>query len=236
MLKGLIDFIHSFNAKRELKKITPFLLNDVKKCSNSDEIVDLVLNKYQKYFWIKQVPEEIKALAKVVEYLKPKILVEIGTAGGGSLFIFTQLAVIGAKIASIDLPLGLFGGAYPEYRKNFYNSFANNGKKMRLIREDSHLIQTKRELENYLCGEKIDFLMIDGDHTYEGVKRDFEMYKEFVRNGGIIAFHDILPHEKGSLCTVDLFWNEVKKEYTYKEIIHDQDQKWAGIGIIEYEN
>jgi len=45
-----------------------------------------------------------------------------------------------------------------------------------------------------LNGEPLDFLFIDGDHTYEGVKRDFEMYSPLVRNGGIIAFHDIVKH------------------------------------------
>jgi len=38
-----------------------------------------------------------------------------------------------------------------------------------------------------------DFLFIDGDHTYEGVEGDFEMYSPLVRRGGIIAFHDIVP-------------------------------------------
>jgi hypothetical protein len=33
-------------------------------------------------------------------------------------------------------------------------------------------------------------LFIDGDHRYEGVRRDFEMYSPLVGAGGLIAFHD----------------------------------------------
>jgi hypothetical protein len=33
-----------------------------------------------------------------------------------------------------------------------------------------------------LGGERVDFIFIDGDHTYEGVKRDFEMHSPLMRN------------------------------------------------------
>jgi predicted O-methyltransferase YrrM len=42
--------------------------------------------------------------------------------------------------------------------------------------------------------QNLDFLFIDGDHTYKGVKEDFEMYSPLVRKGGVIAFHDITKH------------------------------------------
>jgi predicted O-methyltransferase YrrM len=41
--------------------------------------------------------------------------------------------------------------------------------------------------------KRLDFLFIDGDHTYEGVKQDFEMYTPLVRKGGLVAMHDIVP-------------------------------------------
>jgi predicted O-methyltransferase YrrM len=37
---------------------------------------------------------------------------------------------------------------------------------------------------------KIDFLFIDGDHSYEAVKRDFNLYFDFIRPGGTIVLHD----------------------------------------------
>jgi hypothetical protein len=38
---------------------------------------------------------------------------------------------------------------------------------------------------------KIDYLHIDGDHSYEGVKKDFELYSSIVSENGIITIHDI---------------------------------------------
>ena len=61
---------------------------------------------------------------------------------------------------------------------------------MNLIQKDSHKDETMSLIMKYLNGNKIDFLFIDGDHTYEGVKQDFEMYSPLLNKNGIIAFHD----------------------------------------------
>jgi hypothetical protein len=37
---------------------------------------------------------------------------------------------------------------------------------------------------------KIDYLHIDGDHSYEGVKKDFELYSTIMSENGIITIHD----------------------------------------------
>ncbi len=37
---------------------------------------------------------------------------------------------------------------------------------------------------------KIDFLFIDGDHSYEGVKLDFDLYSTILSDNGIIIIHD----------------------------------------------
>jgi predicted O-methyltransferase YrrM len=87
-------------------------------------------------------------------------------------------------------------------------------------------------VENILKGRKLDFLFIDGDHRYEGVKMDFEMYGKLVGKGGIIAFHDICPHPPQTGCEVNKFWCEIKNRYEHIEIIKDWKQGWAGIGVI----
>ncbi|MFN6069283.1 MAG: class I SAM-dependent methyltransferase, partial [Pseudanabaena sp.] len=63
-----------------------------------------------------------------------------------------------------------------------------------------------------LNGDKIDFLFIDGDHTYEGVRQDYEMYSPLVQKGGYIAFHDINDTERHRQRNVHVaeFWNELE--------------------------
>ena len=42
-----------------------------------------------------------------------------------------------------------------------------------------------------------DFLFIDGDHSFEGVHRDFESYKNKISKNGVIAFHDARIFDQG---------------------------------------
>ena len=39
---------------------------------------------------------------------------------------------------------------------------------------------------------KIDLIFIDGDHTYEGVKRDWELFLPHLSEFGVVVFHDTL--------------------------------------------
>lgn len=100
---------------------------------------------------------------------------------------------------------------------------------------DSHDETTLREVERILGGLKVDFLFIDGDHSCEGVKQDFQMYGKLVKPGGIVAFHDICPHPPETCCEVNKFWLEMRDDYHHREIVEDWDQGWAGIGVIYIE-
>jgi len=147
-------------------------------------------------------------------------------------FLFAQVASPDAKIISIDLPGGPFGGGYPEWKIPLYISFARANQKIYLLRGDSHNPSTLNKVKLILGDQKLDFLFIDGDHSYEGVKKDFEMYAPLVRKGGMIAFHDIVEHPPETGCQVNRFWSEVKRFYTYTEIVKNWNQRWAGIGVL----
>ncbi|GAB4128599.1 MAG: hypothetical protein OHK0045_03040 [Raineya sp.] len=232
MFKSIKQKIQEWNAARELKKYAPLLAKDAKGLK-AEQLVELIYSpKWERFFWIKQVRSEILALAKLVEEKKPKFLLEIGTANGGSLFLFAKLAHPEALIISVDLPQGRYGGGYPKYKEYFYKSFALKQQKVFLYRADSHAASTLQEIQKILNQEKLDFLFIDGDHTFEGVKTDFEMYAPLVKEGGVIAFHDIAKHPEGWEVGVDKYWNEIKSNYTHKEFIDNANQGWAGIGVL----
>jgi predicted O-methyltransferase YrrM len=181
---------------------------------------------------VTQVRAEIAELGKLLQALAPMHSLEIGTNYGGTLFLLCSLSPPGARIISLDLPGGRFGGGYPRRKIPLYWKFPRNGQHLRLIRADSHLPETKQQVEDALAGKRLDFLFIDGDHTYEGVKRDFEMYSPLVRSGGMIAFHDIASHRRNEDCQVDKFWNDIKHNFPNREIIENPEQGWAGIGVL----
>jgi len=97
---------------------------------------------------------------------------------------------------------------------------------------DSHLQTSAQWVRDSLNGELFDFMFIDGDHSYEGVKQDYEMYWEFLKPGCWMAFHDIndspTHHQMG--CFVDEFWREISSQYEHMEFNAHED--WAGIGLI----
>lgn len=168
-----------------------------------------------------QVRAEIEELAKLIQAAAPQRSLEIGTNYGGTLYLLCALSPPGARVISVDLPAGQFGGGYPRRKIPLYRRFPRNGQQLHLIRGDSHAPKTLAHVERLLAGDKLDYLFIDGDHTYEGVKRDFE-----------IAFHDIAVHTKEKSCEVDRFWNEIKQRFHHREFIEDPKQGWAGIGVL----
>jgi predicted O-methyltransferase YrrM len=179
-----------------------------------------------------QVKYEIAKLLEIMAELRPRVVLEIGTAGGGTLFLFTRAADPNAKIISIDLPGGLFGGGYPKWKVPLYKSFARGGQRIYLLRRDSHDSRTLEEVKRILGDERVDFLFVDGDHTYEGVKRDFEMYSPLVRKNGIIAFHDIVPGPPEKVGGVPKFWCQVRRHFRHLEIVKDWNQGGFGIGVL----
>jgi len=171
---------------------------------------------------------------KILEKRRPKTVLEIGTANGGTLYLWTKVASPDAILISIDLPGGPFGGGYPKWKIPLYQSFASSSQKIYLIRANSHDHTTLKQVKKILRGKMVDFLFIDGDHTYEGVKKDFEMYGKLVGRGKILALHDIVHHPFVPECRVNDFWKEIKEnsKIKTKEIISSPNQTWGGIGLV----
>ncbi len=219
-----------YGSTRHRGPFTMLLQKKMNKCNNLKDYVRLAYGTF--YMSPGQVIEEIIELLDMLAINKPKFILEIGTARGGTLFLLSRVASSDASIISLDLPGGAWGGGYFSSKIPFYKTFAARDQKMYFILENSHSPQTFQLVQGILKGRKLDFLFIDGDHTYYGVKKDFEMYSKLVRKSGMIAFHDVSMHDSRSECEVAKFWRDIKDKYKHVEIIKDQRQGWAGIGIL----
>jgi predicted O-methyltransferase YrrM len=176
-----------------------------------------------------QVEEELKCLLQDVIKLNPRTVLEIGTSMGGTLYLWTRLAQPDATIVSVDLPGGKFGGGYSPLRTPIYRRFARLRQKLHLLRANSHEPGTLKQVTGLFNGSGIDLLFLDGDHTYEGVKRDWEMYSPLVRKGGLVVFHDVAGNYDET--HVKRFWDSIKTGYSCREyMVHPRGQ--YGIGVL----
>jgi predicted O-methyltransferase YrrM len=198
------------------------------------ELIDFIFGAVDGYLKPQQIRAEIQRALEEIENLRPRRVLEIGTAQGGTFFLLSRAAAADAKLISLDLPAGRWGGGYSNWKRHLYRSLLLPEQSAEFIRSNSHLPSSFESVKTMLGGDPLDLLFIDGDHSYEGVKADFELYSPLVRPGGLIVLHDIAFHEKYD-CHVDQFWAEVKERYPSQEIIQDCKQGWAGIGILRNE-
>jgi predicted O-methyltransferase YrrM len=230
--KDLLDYLAFHYSTLKLKKSFRF--------TDFDLIYKFAQNFVGRGYYdrisLNQFEKEFKDFATYIKSHKPKIIVEIGTKKGGSFFIWARF-LKPKHLISIDLPGGIHGGGFPKQKIRFMKEFVADDKNanVSIILGDSQKHETLEQLKDVLNGEKIDFLFIDGDHRYEGVKSDFEMYKPLVKQEGLIAFHDIVDSEYHNNldCYVDKLWNEIKGDYEHLEFVQSLNQRKYGIGVLK---
>jgi hypothetical protein len=78
--------------------------------------------------------------------------------------------------------------------------------------------------------KKYGYVHIDGDHSYAGVKADFDMFWPKVAKGGFLAIHDIgSPDKDGNVYGTRRFWKELTKKYPVAlQFVED-----PGVGILQ---
>jgi predicted O-methyltransferase YrrM len=177
--------------------------------------------------------DEVIPLLERVRALRPTRVCEIGTSGAGTLYLLTRVSAPDALLISIDLSI-------PLHTRALRARFARPRQRLISLEGDSHADRTLSRLGHLLDGNPLDLLFIDGDHSYDGVRSDFERYGPLVCGGGIVALHDVnedfrtrhgveTPSISGE---VPRFWRELKERYRTEELIADPDQDGYGIGLV----
>jgi hypothetical protein len=136
----------------------------------------------------------------IIQHMRAKVCVCIGSGGGFIPRIMTQARIDlwhqGIFDGNADMNWGDIGVTYVVDVCNGVggntdleneNSFYRNKFHPRFIKETS-----ERAYYDFFVKQdiKIDFLFIDGDHSYEGVKLDFELYSKLLNENGVIVIHD----------------------------------------------
>lgn len=140
-----------------------------------------VLN-HKQVFLMEQNREE---LAKVLDYLgdrKFNNFVELGGSYGGSFWVYANaLCSENATVIATDRNINRHGLAIVG------KALTEQGKNAQILFEDNVVAAPKINIP-------IDLLHIDAFHTYEAIKKDYELYANKVIKGGVILFHDAVMH------------------------------------------
>ena len=123
-----------------------------------------------------QVISEISRLLELIRNESVRNLLEIGTANGGTLFLFCETLGPAGKVVSVD-----YGGAmYTPWKRKLFRQFSRNDEELTLLNADSHDSNTVESVRRLLHGELLDFVFIDGDQSYEGVRSVFDDYSSLL--------------------------------------------------------
>ena len=202
--------------------------------SSTEACVDAIwtFDEFRPY----QKKSELLALLNRVSPLRASAVCEIGAASGGTLCALSHTAAESAIVISIDRD-------FTPARLRALPKLGRARQSLTCIAGDSHSTAVHARVGAILDGRKLDVLFIDGDHTAEGVRADFDAYRGFVRSGGVIAFHDIVADFNtrfGRPTAADSggvpeFWRELRRRYaTTQEFVESSEQDGYGIGVLAW--
>lgn len=174
---------------------------------------------------ILQHREEFQQALCLYQDRAPARVLELGTYTGGTLFWWLQEAAQGATVVSLDRYLP----EHPDNRDQ-YASWVPEGVTLHTLQGDSHALATRAKVAGL---GPYDWVFVDAGHLYPQVLADWIDYREMVRPGGVVLFHDIiLNREAHPEIEVGLLWAELRRSRDVDEIIADPDAEWGGIGVV----
>jgi len=161
----------------------------------------------------------------LVAATRPATIVELGTHAGGSYAAFCEAVLrcgLTARCFAIDTwegdeHAGHYGEAVFNDLKRFHDGRYGNF---------STLIRASFDAAaKDFSASSVDLLHIDGLHTYEAVKHDFEIWLPEMSSRGVMLFHDIAMHKDG--FGVDKLWSELQTLYPSFSFAH-----CYGLGVL----
>tara|TARA_R110002020_G_scaffold405888_4_gene615906 strand:- start:994 stop:1638 length:645 start_codon:yes stop_codon:yes gene_type:complete len=188
--------------------------------NNAQHFIGIETNNVYCQLELQQVPREYAELLMYLKNCGAKSYLNIGIGNGGSFIIESYIQ------PELELSIAVDNTSYGEL-----SSLSRIVERIKWLRKnikakvifynmDSELFLRYNKRYNYM----FDVIFIDGDHSYKGVKNDFEMAMPFLNKGGSVIFHDI----NSKVCEgVVKFWKEIKN----KKCLEFIDGNKCGIGI-----
>ena len=171
-------------------------------------------------FWAGHVPFAMW----LVEQHKPRLMVELGTETGVSLAAFCQAAAAVDLVCDIHGVDSWEGNSHTGHYVGVYEDL-----RAYLFKKGYGFVHLHRMLFDEALAlfedNSVDLLHIDGYHTYDAVRHDFESWRPKLSSRAVVLIHDI--HVKKADFGVWRYWQELRQDYRSVDFKHSN-----GLGVI----
>jgi hypothetical protein len=176
-----------------------------------------------------QIKSELDSLIQLFKTHSFTSYLEIGARHGDTFYSVVMAMPKGSRAVCVDLPNGLWGNSRSlKNLESCCNELTAQGYKIDLILGDSTkqaIIDKVKKLGPF------DAALIDGDHRYDGVKKDWLNYGPMC---SLVAFHDIVGHGQrhsaGIYVEVPRLWGDIKQADSFEFV---EVGSKMGIGVIK---
>jgi hypothetical protein len=174
--------------------------------------------------WVSHIPFAFW----IVDALRPSTIVELGTQSGNSYGAFAQaVQALGLETACYavdtwkgDEQAGFYGeDVFAEWSAFHQRHFSGFSRLMRMTFDEA--------LQHFADGS-IDLLHIDGCHTYDAVRHDFETWLPKMSERGVVLLHDINVRE--AEFGAWKYWDELETQHPCFAFLHGHGLGVVGVG------
>jgi hypothetical protein len=163
--------------------------------------------------------------AWLMEQTKPRVLVELGSAGGYSMAAFCQaIKTLGleTKVIAVDTWAG-------DEHGGFYSEQLHSRLKTHVAANYAGFAEMRRmtfaEALPTVADGSVDVLHVDGRHFYDDVKEDFTTWIPKLSDRAVVLFHDTQVRDRG--FGVLQYWAELERDFPTFEFHHGN-----GLGVL----
>jgi hypothetical protein len=168
--------------------------------------------------------EHVPFAMMLMELQRPRVLVELGTHWGISYCAFCQAAVAaatGTRCYAVDTwagdsDAGFYGQEVYEHLQTHHRQYEGFSKLLRMTFDDAR---------GQIADGSVDLLHIDGLHSYEAVKHDYETWRPKLSARGVVLFHDTVVRDRG--FGVHQLWAELSPQFPSFNFEHG-----FGLGVL----